>query len=105
MSENKLVAGVFLSVLGVAVGFEQAWCMSVLWGWFAVPLGVPAVGVLHMFGLVLIPATMTAHRSILIGDIWKSSRSGDDTAELIVNKCAVGLVSLIMLGCGWVVAP
>ncbi len=38
----------------------RSWCVSKLWAWFVVPLGVPGVGVLGAIGL-----TVTA--SVLLG--------------------------------------
>jgi hypothetical protein len=29
----------------------DGWALSTLWGWFIVPLGVPAIGIAHAFGI------------------------------------------------------
>ncbi|MFO1081909.1 MAG: hypothetical protein U1E23_14920 [Reyranellaceae bacterium] len=36
----------------VALGAWLAWVWSVMWGWFVVPLGAPALSTLHAFGLL-----------------------------------------------------
>ena len=46
---------VILLVLSVPVASViRGWVLSILWGWFAVPLGVPPIGVVHMMGLSIL---------------------------------------------------
>lgn len=33
--------------------FVKVFCLAKLWAWFAVPLGMPAVGMVHMLGLLV----------------------------------------------------
>jgi hypothetical protein len=49
--------GILYVVLAIVV---RAWCITKLWLWFVVPLGVPALGILAAIGL-----TMTL--SVLLG--------------------------------------
>ena len=32
----------------------QGWALSLLWAWFVVPLGAPAIGIVHGYGLMLV---------------------------------------------------
>jgi hypothetical protein len=41
----------------------RAWVLTVLWGWFVVPLGVPAIDAWHAFGLSLLMELFTYRRS------------------------------------------
>ncbi len=37
----------------------KAFVLSIVWGWFVVPLGAPAIGVLHAYGLMLMLSLVT----------------------------------------------
>jgi len=56
-SEISSLEWVFLLItlpLAVAFGvYGMPYIVSTLWGWFVVPLGVPALSVAHAFGLIL----------------------------------------------------
>jgi hypothetical protein len=39
----------------------HAFALSILWGWFAVPLGLPPVGLWHAAGLRIVYGTLTGH--------------------------------------------
>lgn len=53
----KAVTVIF--VMGPLLTFEYGWVVSVLWSWFATPLGAPALTVVYATGLVLIIRTAT----------------------------------------------
>ena len=38
--------------LAMLYALYAGWAVSVLWGWFVVPLGPPAIGVMHAAGLL-----------------------------------------------------
>lgn len=54
--ETEATGGAVVSalILGPLLTFYRAWTVSWLWFWFAVPFGVPMIGAVHMFGLLLI---------------------------------------------------
>lgn len=52
-----LGAGLLLFVNAIVRGFV----LSILWGWFLVPLGVPAVGVAGAIGVALVIGMLTEH--------------------------------------------
>ena len=61
--DKKVLEALGLSTLGllgllyiVVLAVVRGWCISKLWLWFVVPLGVPAIGVLWAIGLT---ATVT----------------------------------------------
>lgn len=46
------VAERLLALIALPIGIViEAYAISVLWGWFVVPLGAPAVGMAHAFGI------------------------------------------------------
>lgn len=53
------VAALLTGVVGAAV-------VTKLWEWFVVPLGMPAIGLAHAYGLVLLFTMHAAARSSLV---------------------------------------
>ncbi len=45
--------------LALVLAAWKAFVLSVVWGWFVVPLGAPAIGVLHAYGLMLMLSLVT----------------------------------------------
>lgn len=43
---------IFLAMLPLTI--LRGWALSVLWGWFAVPLGLPILSVVNAMGIMLI---------------------------------------------------
>jgi len=69
----------------------KAWVLAILWTWFVVPLGVPAIGNAHALGLA--------------GLIWFSMYSGNnrkledyDVGEAVVSSILAPLIALLV---GW----
>lgn len=57
--ENGLYA-ILILVLLIPGAIYYAWAFSYLWLWFLVPLGLPAIGVAHAFGLGILKGFMFA---------------------------------------------
>ncbi len=76
----------------VLVPFHLIWealVIKVLWGWFVIPLGVPAIGLAQAGGLSVL-VTLAAVRSV------QSPRAKEDiVAEMF-------LMPLVALAFGWV---
>jgi hypothetical protein len=49
--------------------FLRAYVLLVLWRWFAVPLGLPAVGMMHAYGLALLVQFATYNPPIKDRDV------------------------------------
>lgn len=65
----------------------NAWILAKLWAWFLVPLGVPAVGMAHGYGIW-----------VLLGFLWTRPadlRAATD-AELLAKAYAAPLIALAM---------
>jgi hypothetical protein len=69
---TAIIATPFAIALILLLIIQQAWAISVLWGWFIVPLGLPAIGIAAAIG---ISTTMSAMRGRLKGpddEGWKT---------------------------------
>lgn len=86
LKKTSLALGLLL--VGIFVGFFWVgYVTSVLWSWFAVPLGVPAISLFHAVGLSLLV-------KVLANPI-KSGKNRDDMTE--DQKVDDALKSLIMV--------
>lgn len=54
------VACIFLLPAGI---YLNAWAISTLWAWFAVPLGVKAISMTHALGVGLIVTALTGPKA------------------------------------------
>jgi hypothetical protein len=50
----KLLLLSFTVLLGVPVMLWSGFALTILWGWFFVPLSVPPIGIAHSIGLAVI---------------------------------------------------
>lgn len=81
----------FIGFAAIAIGVPiNGWVLSILWSWFLVPLGVPAVNTAHAIGIATI-ASLLCHQP---------RKTPDDQAEAIGEIIGyyffVPLFSLIM---------
>lgn len=79
--------------LGFALDAWTAFVLSAFWTWFAVPLGLPHIGPLHMLGLCMMVGVyrMTNKAS--------TRRIGEMIEGAFVKAFAISIV----LGFGWLV--
>lgn len=94
-SDNKSCLSAIGALLLVPViALYAGWVISILWGWFVVPLGVPSVGAVHAYGLALVVAMFTA----------KCPTKKDDREDLDVGVLIFTPVLLytILLVFGWI---
>jgi hypothetical protein len=67
MSNLFTFIGVFVVALPLLIGIAllgtmwRAWWLYPAWGWYLVPLGVPAVSFWHFTALMILVAVLTAH--------------------------------------------
>jgi hypothetical protein len=59
----KIVATPFAIALILLLIIQQAWAVSVLWGWFIVPLGLPAIGIAAAIGLSVTMSALRGRRN------------------------------------------
>jgi len=91
-----------LAVIGVVVGaitaitlfaIYNAWVLSILWGWFIVPLGVKSLSIAHAYGVTLVAGLFLSTRGI------KENKNQDDWVSSLITWLILPLVALFF---GWV---
>ena len=80
----------FLALMGVYYAFV----LSVLWGWFVVPLGVAKIGMAHAYGLSLIPTTILGVRGLYAPE----DKRTESVASALIMPAAALLFGWIALG-------
>jgi cytochrome b561 len=61
MKDSAKALSAIAIILFACLPLSFFWCAyvtTVLWGWFAVPLGVQQIGIFHAYGLALLAAVM-----------------------------------------------
>lgn len=88
------VGGVLLFVVEVFVlALFTGFSVSVLWGWFIVPLGVAQIGLAHAYGISLLGSALMSTRGL--------NTAGGGTSGW--TRTATGiLINLVALLFGWV---
>lgn len=89
---------VIAMIVGVIVGIflfciYNAWVLTILWGWFIVPLGVKALSVAHAYGFTLVTGLILSNRGV------KENKDKDDWVGSILTWLLLPLVALFF---GWI---
>jgi len=86
---------VFLGLFAViaALAILRGFVLSILWQWFALPLGLPEIGVAHAIGIALIVA-MLAHQH---------SHEKQESDDPMASVLAGFLSTLLFLLVGWII--
>jgi len=88
---GKVVISLFILVVFVLGLMWTGFCLSSLWGWFVVPLGVNPIGIAHAIGISTVIAMFTY-------------RFQKDETKGVGNAIAIMfVVPLLFLGFGWIV--
>lgn len=66
----------------------NAWALSVLWGWFVVPLGVNALTVAHAFGISVVAQVLVRRQT-------DESENKKDFAEKVIEAPLFPLLALL----------
>jgi len=70
----------------------QGWVFSVMWGWFVVPLGAPAVGAWHAAGLTSIWTLLTY-----------KAKERNHTHSFLARVAVQACIYMAILGIAWVI--
>lgn len=92
------------SILAAIIGaFYWAYTLSWLWFWFAVPFGLPAIGMAHAFGLQMLTFSVLTTRGAW-GDVYAMMRmERGDTGEKRIFVITFALLGpSVILGGGYV---
>lgn len=82
-----LIVGIFLFCI------YNAWVLTILWGWFIVPLGVKSLSVAHAYGFTLVTGLILSNRGV------KENKDKDDWVGSILTWLLLPLVALFF---GWI---
>ena len=92
---GKIIAIIVLTALSIFVG---AWAFSTLFGWFLVPLGLPAIGYAHAYGLMLMTSFLKMRpKDFDTSDTTERKSFGEHVARLFVYI----FFYLVAVGMGW----
>lgn len=84
---GKLLVAILTTLLG-------AFTTTQLWGWFGVPLGLPAIGLAHAIGISLLVNNFKTLPNI------NKKEPDESFGETIIKTIIVNLVFLVF---GWIV--
>lgn len=92
---------VLVAMLGIIVAaiVLRAWVLTMLWGWFVVPYGAPAIGIATAIGISLIIGMFT--HNISKEKTVKIKTMSDFTSEVMGRAFGNPIVVLIL---GWIVS-
>lgn len=95
MSAAIFVVTVLSLVAALALyALIRGWVLSVLWGWFAVPVfGAPPLGIAQAVGIAIVVGMFMPH-------IDRKEREG---AEAFSHAMAMFAAPFVALGIGWIV--
>lgn len=91
-----------LALIGIVLGaitaialfaIYNAWVLSILWGWFIVPLGVKAISIGHAYGFTLTTGLILSNRGI------KENKDKDAWVSTIIIWLLLPAVALLF---GWI---
>jgi hypothetical protein len=85
-----VVLGVFASIALLVI--LRGFALSVLWGWFLTPLGLPEIGLAHAIGIALVVAMLTSRQS--------DSEDKEKAFERLFQGFLVPLIALLF---GWII--
>lgn len=103
---GKVLAFLFISLpLAFLAAIYYAFVAVTLWGWFAVPLGAPVIGLANMYGLSLIASLPLMGTSILTAEIHNKVAVDEDIDVItrgIIRAFVGALAGTMVLILGWI---
>lgn len=91
LSAAGLVIGVIVAIFLYCI--YNAWVLTILWGWFIVPLGVKALSIAHAYGFTLVTGLLLSNRGI------KENKGKEDWVGSIITWLLLPAVALFF---GWI---
>lgn len=85
------LASIGIAGILIALTVEQGWVISILWGWFLVPIGLPAISIPVAIGIALTVSAMRMKRV---------KSANDDPWETLAYAVIAPVVALSI---GWIV--
>jgi len=92
---GKIIAIIVLTILSIFVG---AWAFSTLWSWFIVPIGLPAIGYAHAYGLMIVTSFLKMRpKDFDTSDNKERKSFGEHVTRLFMYI----FFYLVAVGMGW----
>jgi len=88
------IGSLALLLTGIPLGLWKGYVVSCLWLWFLVPLGVPAIGVLHAWGISILAGFL------VLVSLPKIIQTENDAVITIIFGF---LYPLVVLGLGMII--
>lgn len=97
LHEKQSVDSILASLVSmVAVTILRGLALSILWGWFIVPLGTPVLSVAQAVGIILIVDVL------IIFPSTEKSEIEDRKWYIPARNILIGIVTLWLLFFGWI---
>lgn len=94
MKALSVIGLIIAAIVGLALYVVyNAWVLTMLWGWFIVPLGVKSLSIAHAYGFTLVTGLILSNRGI------KENKGKDDWVSSIITWLLLPLVALFF---GWI---
>lgn len=94
MKALSVIGLIIAAIVGLALYVVyNAWVLTILWGWFIVPLGVKSLSIAHAYGFTIVTGLILSNRGI------KENKGKDDWVSSIITWLLLPLVALFF---GWI---
>lgn len=93
-----LFSVLIIFALSIPTSLLQGWGLSTVWSWFVVPLGLPAIGVIHAIGLMITYSLFT----LKVGNDTKATTTPWELFEQsFVQQFVRCFLVLFLVGASW----
>lgn len=94
MKALSVIGLIIAAIIGLFLfAIYNAWVLTILWGWFIVPLGVKSLSIAHAYGFTLVTGLILSNRGI------KENKGKDDWVSSIITWLLLPLAALFF---GWI---
>ena len=94
MKALSVIGLIIAAIVGVALyAVYNAWVLTILWGWFIVPLGVKSLSIAHAYGFTLLTSLILGNRGV------KENKNKEDWVGTVITWLLLPLVALFF---GWI---
>lgn len=91
----SIIAMILLLVTVAPISLWFAFAASILWGWFLVPLGLPAIGIAHMWGVTLTLSIIRPRPIFTRKDDRSYDWEATATTIILVPPLSIGIGAII----------
>lgn len=85
------IMSIFNAILFFASAFIGGLTLVLLWGWFVVPLGLPAIGIFHALGLGFLVSGFMSGAYSALGLLVSNTFNGEDKIDTVMRSTVIRL--------------